>query len=133
MALAVEAPAGGISAQLGEQSHQLVLTNGGIERFEKQHDLGIYAFLKQVLAGDAKSHQCRDAVALGLVGAGMSDKDADRILSGLKPHHNLSLQGVARELVFAAFYDPEQDKKKAELAGSSNKTPAPTSTSAKTK
>lgn len=111
--LAVDAPLGGISAQIGSESYALVLRNGEIERFE-EHRIGLFQFLDQLLKNEAKVSHCRDIVALGLVGAGKSDVEADALIAEIPPHANIALRGVARDLVFAAFTDPDAVKKKDE-------------------
>lgn len=129
--LAVDAPLGGISAQLGNRSFPLLLRNGEIERFEEHRKIGIFAFLDTILNNTARVTYCRDIVALGLVGAGMSDVEADRTIEDLPPNANMALRGVASALVYAAFADPEPKKKDVE-AGSSEKTPEAKATTPKT-
>lgn len=108
MGVAAETPIGGITAQLGERSFPLLLRNGEIERFEEQHGLGIYALLDQLIQRSAQARHVRDVVALGLIGAGMSDRQADQAVASLPPKHNFELLTVARDLVLAAFVDPEK-------------------------
>lgn len=123
--LAVEAPVGGISAQLGKKSFPLVLRNGEIERFEEHRNVGVFEVLDQILQNKAKATYCRDLVALGLVGAGMADVRADKVLDDLPPHANLALRGIARDLVFAAFADPEPKKKDVEDGSPENPSETP--------
>lgn len=111
MSITAEAPEGGVIVQLGGSSRPLLLRNGEIERFEKHHDLSIFVMLDMALAKTAKSHHCRDLVALGLVGAGMSDEDADKLVSELAPHQNLAISNAATKVIFAAFLDPDAKKK----------------------
>jgi hypothetical protein len=124
MGITAKAPAGGIVAQLGGESRPLVLRNGEIERFERQHEIGIFTMLEQLLGGGSpQARHCRDLVALGLVGGGTTDKLADALVEALPPHENTHLRAVAQDLIFAAFVTPEMAKKKAPAkAGSPRKT-----------
>jgi len=128
-----QAPLGGISAQLGVKSFPLLLRTGEIERFEEHRDIGIFAFFDALLKNTAKVTHCRDVVALGLVGAGMSDAEADRTIDALPPHASMALRAVARELIWAAFAVPEDKKKDVEAGslpkarGRKSTTPKPTS------
>lgn len=124
MPITAEAPAGGIVEQLGGESRPLILRNGEIERFERQHGLGIFAMLDQLLGkGEPQARHCRDLVALGLVGGGLADKSADKIVADLPPHENHRVRAMAQDLILAAFIPPDLDKKKAtDLAGSSKTT-----------
>ena len=134
MPITAEAPTGGTVEQLGGESRPLILRNGEIERFERQHGLGIFAMLdlligKSVVNGvdgnvvSLKSSHCRDIVALGLVGGGLADKTADKLVDDLPPYENHRIRAMAQDLIFAAFVPPEDGKKKAEdLAGSSKPT-----------
>lgn len=113
MPITAKAPAGGIVEQLGSESRPLVLRNGEIERFEEHHDLGIFEVLDRLLGkGFPQVRHCRDLVALGLVGGGLADKSADALVADLPPHENMRVRQMAKDLVFAAFVEP--DKKKVE-------------------
>ena len=124
MPITAAAPAGGTVEQLGGESRPLILRNGEIERFERQHGVGIFAFLDQLLGrGEVKSSHCRDIVALGLVGAGLNDKSADKLVDDLPPYENHRIRAMAQDLVLAAFLPPDAGKKKVDgLAGSSAQT-----------
>tara|TARA_R100000951_G_scaffold116730_1_gene130200 strand:- start:7220 stop:7648 length:429 start_codon:yes stop_codon:yes gene_type:complete len=115
MPITAEAPAGGIIEQLGGESRPLILRNGEIERFEAQHNLGIFELLDQVLGkGAPQARHCRDIVALGLVGGGLADKSADKIVDDMPPHENMRVRAVAQDLLMAAFVPPDAGKKKAD-------------------
>lgn len=125
MAIATEAPRGGITAELGGKSRPLILTNAQIERFEAQHNLGIFAMLDR-LFGRAEAPQARhirDLVALGLVGGGLPDRAADDIVTAMPPNQNHRLREIASDLILIAFIPDAPEKKSAE-AGSSKKSPA---------
>lgn len=122
MAIASAAPPHGISAEIGGRARPLVLGNGEIERFEVQHNVGIFALLDQLIGrgGHPQARHCRDLVALGLVGAGMADKDADQLIAAMPPHGNIALKTIAADLVLMAFMPPKDVGKK--KAGSPVKT-----------
>lgn len=110
MPIASKPPEGGIVAQLGEKSYPLLLRNGEVERFEKMHDVGFYSFINDLINNSAKLHQVRDLIALGLVGAGMGDGEADAVMDRVPLGAAISLRAVARALAFAPF--GTEDKKK---------------------
>lgn len=125
MAIAQQPPRGGIIAELGGKSRPLLLRNAEIERFEVQHNLGIFAMLDR-LFGQAEAPQARhirDLVALGLVGGGLPERAADDIVSALPPSENHKLREIASDVVLMAFV-PEKPEKKSEEAGSSSLRPA---------
>lgn len=123
MAIAAAPPKGGIVAEIGGRSRPLLLRNAEIERFEAQHDLGIFAMLDRLLGRDEKpqARHIRDLVALGLVGAGMPDRAADDIVSDLGPGHNLALRQIAHDLILVAFL-PDKPQKKSGEDGSPEQT-----------
>lgn len=124
MPITAKAPTGGIIQQLGGESRPMILRNREIERFEAEHGLGIFELLDQVLGkGNPQARHCRDLVALGLVGAGLADKSADKIVDDMPPHENMRVRAIAQDLLMAAFLAPDEGKKKADgQAGSSVKT-----------
>lgn len=134
MPITAEAPAGGTIQQLGGESRPLILRNGEIERFERQHDLGIFTMLDQLIGkGDPQARHCRDLVALGLVGGGLNDKSADKLVDDMPPNENHLIRAMAQDLLFAAFVPSADRKKKADdLVGSSVSTD-PKATTAKRK
>lgn len=124
MPITAKPPEGGIVEQFGSKSHPLILRNGEIERFEVHHDIGIFEVLDQVIGrGTPQARHCRDLVSLGLVGGGMPDATADKVIDDLPPHQNMRLRTIALALLMAAFKPPEEGKKKVEEPdGSSGKT-----------
>ena len=118
MAVAATPPIGGIIAKIGDKSLPLVLRNSEIERFEKQHGIGIFAVLDQMIGRSEQplAHHVRDLVALGLIGAGLPDRSADDVVSALGPSHNIALRQVAHDLILIAFL-PEKPQKKSKEAG----------------
>lgn len=119
MAISVEPPRGGIVAELGGKSRPLILRNAEIERFEAQHDLGIFAMLDRLFGKieQPQARHIRDLVALGLVGGGLADRAADSLVDSMPPCENLMLRRVAHDLLMVAFL-PEKPEKKSEEDGS---------------
>jgi len=133
MPITADAPLGGTLEQLGGESRPLILRNGEIERFERQHGLGIFAMLDQLLGKcEPQARHCRDLVALGLVGGGLNDKTADKLVDDMPPSENHKIRAMAQDLLLAAFLPPEDKKKADDLAGSSAPS-APTNTKRKPK
>lgn len=124
MPITEKAPTGGTVEQLGGESRPLILRNGEIERFEAQHGLGVFEFLDQLLGkGTVQARHCRDIVALALVGGGLADKSADKIIDDLPPYENHRIRAMAQDVLFAAFLPPDDGKKKVNgKAGSSEQT-----------
>ncbi|NDK36954.1 GTA-gp10 family protein, partial [Rhodovulum sulfidophilum] len=113
MAITNIAPKGGIVAEIGGRSRPLILRNAEIERFEREHDLGIFAVLDRLIGRGScpQARHIRDLVALGLVGGGMPDRAADDIVSGMPPGENWRLRQIAHDLVIAAFLTDAPQKK----------------------
>lgn len=134
MAISSEPPRGGITAELGGRSRPLILRNAEIERFEAQHNIGIFAMLDR-LFGRSEAPQARhirDLVALGLVGGGMPDRAADDIVSALPPSENHRLREIGMDLVAMAFLPEVPEKKSAEAGSSKRKSAKATSGASKT-
>lgn len=104
---------GGIVEQLGDASYQMVLRIGEIERFEDAHR-GIFDLWDGIFRGGVKpnSKEIRDLVALGLVGGGMKDAAADKVVAGLGAAGLLELQQIATGLLGAAFMPDAADEAK---------------------
>lgn len=123
MPITAKAPSGGTVEQLGGESRPLLLLQGDIERFEAEYDVSIFDILNRLLGdGDIQSRYCRDLVALGLVGGGLTDRTADALVAELPPYENHRVRAMAQDLVAAAFIPPDDGKKKDDQAGSSKKT-----------
>ena len=118
MAITQDPPRGGILAELGGKSRPLLLRNAEIERFEGQHNIGIFAMLDRLFgkADAPQARHIRDLVALGLVGGGMSDRVADEMVSAMPPNENHNLRQIASDLVLMAFV-PDAPEKKSDEAG----------------
>lgn len=107
---------GGIVEEIGGASRSLVLRIDEVERFEDMHR-SIYAVRNGMFRGgnEPTSKEVRDLIALGLVGGGLKDAEADKIVgeflteSGLGP-----LELIAQGLVGVAFAPEVGDKLKKE-------------------
>ncbi|MDE4059772.1 GTA-gp10 family protein [Phaeobacter gallaeciensis] len=104
MGIAITAKRGGLVEELAGAPRSLILRNGEIERFEDIHG-GIFALWDGFYGRGMKptARQVRDLVALGLVGGGMDDADADRLVGALGPDENLHLYKIANGLIGVAF------------------------------
>lgn len=130
MTLTAKAPRGGLVEAVAGKSRTLILTNAEIERFEDAHR-GIFEVWDGFMGRGKKPglREVRDLVALGLVGGGLGDKVADRLMRDEGPDRAQDLYQIAQALVGIAFTpdlmmgddepraDGDQDEKK--------KTPAP--------
>lgn len=105
MGVAVAPQRGGLVEKLGSKSFALLLRNAEIERFEDQHR-GIFDIWDGFFGRAEKpnSTEVRDLVALGLIGAGMKDADADSVIAALGPDHSQHLYSVSLELLGVAFH-----------------------------
>lgn len=91
---------------IGGQARRLLLRNGEIERFEAQYaPFGIFALWDQLFGrGDAPQvRHVRDLIALGLVGGGMKDREADELVASLPPSENIALRQMAMRLLGLTF------------------------------
>ncbi|MCF6304410.1 MAG: gene transfer agent family protein [Rhodobacteraceae bacterium] len=122
MGIEVEKPEGGIAEKLGDATFPMVLDLGAIERFEAKHG-SIFALWDGTFrdVNPPTSAAVRDIVALGLVGGGLTDKEADAVVDGLGPAGLNLLRLIVAGLLGAAFEpeigekieaDAEDDKKK---------------------
>ena len=118
MAITAEAPRGGVVEYIGDASYPFVLRNREIERFEDKHR-GIFDLWDGFFGRGRKpnSTEVRDLVALGLVGGGMKDAEADKVLDRCTPADLLRLSAVAQAILGVAFMPDAADeasKKKTE-------------------
>lgn len=104
MGIAAEAPRGGLAEDLGGESRVMILRNREIERFEDRHR-GVFDLWEGFYGRGRKptSREVRDLVALALVGGGMSDAAADRLVEGFGPAHNPRLYTLAQSALGIAF------------------------------
>jgi hypothetical protein len=110
-----EAVEGGIVEQIGGASYPLVLRIGELIRFEKKHR-SIYDFSDGYFRDGKRGgvSEVMDIIALGLVGGGMTDKEADAVVNSVGTKGLQRLEMIAMGLLGAALIEdtPEDDKKK---------------------
>ena len=118
MSITAEAPRGGVVEYLGGTSYTFILRNREIERFEDKHR-GIFEFWDGIFGRGKKptSAEVRDMVALGLVGGGMKDAEADKVVSACGPDDLMRMYQLAQAILGVAFMPDAADE-----AGSKKKT-----------
>jgi hypothetical protein len=111
MTITAEAPRGGVVEYINGTSYAFVLRNREIERFEDKHR-GIFDFWEGVFGRGKKpsSKEVRDIVALGLVGSGMKDHEADKVLQQCGPDQLMHLFQLAQAIVGVAFMPDAMDE-----------------------
>ncbi len=104
MTITAEAPRGGVVEYIGDTSYVFLLRNREIERFEDKHR-GIFDFWEGMFGRGTKptSTEIRDLLALALVGGGMKDAEADRVLAKATPADLLRLYQIAQAVLGVAF------------------------------
>jgi hypothetical protein len=104
MTITAEAPRGGVVEYIGGTSYTFILRNREIERFEDKHR-GIFELWDGFFGNGKKpsSREVRDILALGLVGGGKKDHEADRIILAAQPEDLLRLYGIAQAVLGVAF------------------------------
>ena len=117
MSITAEAPRGGVVDQIDGVTYTLILRNREIERFEDKHR-GIFELWNGFYDDGKKpsSREVRDLVALSLVGGGLSDIKADKIVEDAGPEALLKFFQLAQSIVGVAFmpdiFDEPEVKKK---------------------
>lgn len=111
MTITAEAPRGGVAEYIGDTSYVFRLRNREIERFEDKHR-GIFDLWEGIFGRGSKptSTEIRDLLALGLVGGGMKDADADRVISAATPADLLRLYQIAQAVLGVAFMPDAMDE-----------------------
>jgi len=110
--------------KIGGEVRRLLLRNGEIERFETQFaPFGIFELFDQLFGrGPApQARHVRDLIALGLVGAGMTDRAADDLIAAQPPSENLHLRQVAQRLLGVTFIPSVLDSPAKKRAAGSRK------------
>ena len=104
MTITAEAPRGGVVEYIGDTSYVFLLRNREIERFEDKHR-GIFDFWEGMFGRGTKptSTEVRNLLALGLVGGGMKDAEADQVLAQATPADLLRLYQIAQSVLGVAF------------------------------
>lgn len=120
MAITAEAQRGGIVETIGDATYSFKLRNREIERFEDKYR-GIFDLWDGFFSRGTKptSKEVRDLVALGLVGGGMKDAQADAVISDCNPEDLMRLYQIAQALLGVAFMpdvgEEKELKKKTEV------------------
>ena len=104
MAITAVAPRGGIVETIDGASKVLLLRNREIERFEDAHR-GVFEVWDGFFGRGTKpsSKEVRDLIALGLVGGGCKDADADDLVEQAGPEALLQYYQIAQALLGVAF------------------------------
>lgn len=117
MAITAEAPRGGVVDEIDGVTYTLILRNREVERFEDKHrpilDLWDGFFDR---GRKPTSRELRDIIALALVGGGLTDLKADKIVESGGPESLLKFYQLAQSVVGVAFMpdafsDPKIKKK----------------------
>tara|TARA_R110000803_G_scaffold64755_1_gene125822 strand:+ start:114 stop:494 length:381 start_codon:yes stop_codon:yes gene_type:complete len=111
MSITAEAPRGGVVEYIGDASHTFLLRNREIERFEDKHR-GIFELWEGFFSGGKKptSAEVKDILALGLVGGGKKDDEADKIVKDCTPADLLRLFQIAQAVLGVAFMPDAMDE-----------------------
>jgi len=115
--IAATPPINGIIETFGGVSYPMVLTIGGIERFEKQYR-GVYDLYDGWMRNGTRANtsEVRDLVAYGLVGGGLTDAEADALIAAEGTRGLQRLELIAVGLLGTALVEPispSKSKKKA--------------------
>ena len=104
MSITAEAPRGGVVEYIGDTSYTFLLRNREIERFEDKHR-GIFELWDGFFGRSEKptSSELRDILALALVGGGLKDHEADKVLADCAPSDLLRLFQIGQAVLGVAF------------------------------
>lgn len=136
--MAIASTAKAMEQEIGGEIRPLLLRNAELERFEVQYaPFGVFELWDQLFGrGPAPQvRHVRDIVALGLVGAGMTDRAADALIASLPPSENFALRQIAHALLGVTFIPDVLDAKPGKRKAGSRKgaraaQPEPTTTPA---
>jgi hypothetical protein len=111
MSITAEAPRGGVAEYIGDASYVFILKNRQIERFEDKHR-GVFELWDGFFGRGTKptSAEVKDLAALGLVGGGMKDHEADAVLAACTPADLLRLYQIAQAVLGVAFMPDATDE-----------------------
>ena len=111
MSITAEAQRGGIVETIGDASYSFRLRNREIERFEDKHR-GIFELWDGFFGRGSKptSTEVRDIIALGLVGGGMKDVEADKVVSKCEPEDLMRLFQISQAIIGIAFMPDAVDE-----------------------
>ena len=125
MAITADAPRGGVVEEIDGVTYTFLLRNREIERFEDKHR-GIFEVWDGFFARGDKptSIEVKDLIALALVGGGMKDPDADRLVEKAGPSNLLRLYQIAQAVLGVAFMPDVLDDAKVKKKVSEGENPA---------
>ena len=112
MAITADAPRGGVVEEIDGVTYTFLLRNREIERFEDKHR-GIFEVWDGFFDRGAKptSKEVKDLIALALVGGGMKDPEADRLVETAGPANLMRFYQIAQACLGVAFMpDVLEDK-----------------------
>lgn len=119
MAITADAPRGGVVDEIDGVTYTLILRNREIERFEDKHR-GIFELWDGFFDRGSRpsSREVKDIIALALVGGGLTDLKADKVVEKGGPESLMKFYQLAQSVVGVAFmpdvFDDPGIKKKTE-------------------
>ena len=90
--------------------HDFCFAIGQLRALEQRCDAGVAVILTRLIGGQFKVDDIHETLRLGLEGAGMSSRDAVRLIESAYPQANLFDLSVAATRVLAAFISWPTDK-----------------------
>ena len=109
-----DAPRGAIKGTVGDKEYVFRLTMGAIERWEDKHPTGIYRFLADIGEGKVTLSASKDLLAVGLVGAGMPEREAKAVVDSWNPRDIFDLPPLASKLINESVF-PDLDSDEIEV------------------
>ena len=104
MAITADALRGGVVDDIGGATYTFLLSNCEIQRFEDKHKAifeiwdGFFDHSKK-----STSKEVKDLIALALVGGGMKDPDADRLVESSGPANLMRYYQIVQAVPAVAF------------------------------
>ena len=125
MAITADAPRGGVVEEIDGVTYTFLLRNREIERFEDKHR-GIFEVWDGFFDRGTKpnSKEIKDLIALALVGGGMKDPDADRLVEASGPANLMRYYQVAQAILGVAFMPDVLDDAKVKKKVTEGENPA---------
>ena len=104
MAITADAPRGGVVEEIDGVTYIFLVRNCEIERFQGKHR-GIFEVCDGFFERGVKptSKEVKDLIALALVGGGMKDPAADRLVETVGPANLMRFYQIAQVCLGAAF------------------------------
>ena len=104
MTITTDAPRGGVVEEIDGVTYTFLLRNREIERFEDKHR-GIFDVWDGFFDRGAKptSKEVKDLIALALVGGGMKDPEADRLVEAAGPANLMRFYQIAQTIRYISW------------------------------